>query len=75
MARSVHPPRKGWTEVAVSRLALFLDPVASLQEDNLEVVMSHAPSHPNNIRCHENSIKLQETTSNSNGRLVRHCKI
>ena len=45
------PPRKGWTGRRKEACS-FLDPVASLQEDNLEVVMSHAPGHPNNIRCH-----------------------
>jgi len=41
---------------------LFLDPVAGLQEDSLEVAMSDTPGHPTQ---HQVSLKLNEITRNN----------
>jgi len=51
MARPVYPSEKDG-QWSMSAGLLFLDPVAGLKEDSLEVAMSDTPGHPTNTRCH-----------------------
>ena len=61
MARLVYPSGKDGQR-SMSAGLLFLDPVAGLQEDNLEVAMSDTPGHPTQ---HQVSLKLNEIARNN----------